>query len=259
MKKKLLILVAVVIASLGIVGAGLSKSVSAASTYNAVELESKCKSWGGGWISSSKRCIVYWTEDRCNSVGGTVAAGGQSGQTKRCVIVPSSGSSSSGSTSGGQSSPAESYNTGATSEQIQTMNSGGSGGGGSGGSGGTADQQIATGGTETQEAMNSNEDNTGGKSCGGVNTSIIECSDNDNEGGGIFAILLIVLNVLTFGVGIAGTLGIVIAGVMYLTARDNEAQIVKAKTMLINIVIGLAAYAVMWAFLQWLLPGGIIK
>lgn len=94
--------------------------------------------------------------------------------------------------------------------------------------------------------------------CGGVDTSVINCDDSGEEGGGIFAILLIVLNVLTFGVGIAGTLGIVIAGIMYLTARDDQGQLVKAKNMLINIVIGLVAYAVMWAFLQWLLPGGII-
>lgn len=94
--------------------------------------------------------------------------------------------------------------------------------------------------------------------CGGVETSVIDCNDSGEDGGGIFAILLIVLNVLTFGVGIAGTLGIVIAGIMHLTARDDQGQLVKAKNMLINIVIGLVAYAVMWAFLQWLLPGGII-
>lgn len=94
--------------------------------------------------------------------------------------------------------------------------------------------------------------------CGGVPTSVIDCDDDGENGNGIFAILLIVLNVLTFGIGIAGTLGIVIAGIMYLTARDDQGQLVKAKNMLINIVIGLVAYAVMWAFLQWLLPGGII-
>ena len=94
--------------------------------------------------------------------------------------------------------------------------------------------------------------------CAGAKTSIINCDENEKEeGGGIFVVINIVLNVMTFGVGIAGTLGIVITGIMYLTARDNEAQMTKAKSRLINIVIGLAAYAVMWAFLQWLLPGGI--
>ena len=99
---------------------------------------------------------------------------------------------------------------------------------------------------------------TGPNCCGGVDTAIIDCDDSGENGNGIFGILLIVLNVLTFGIGIAGTLGIIIAGIMYLTARDDQGQMVKAKNMLINIVIGLVAYAVMWAFLQWLLPGGII-
>ncbi len=89
-------------------------------------------------------------------------------------------------------------------------------------------------------------------------TILTSCEEKeDDEGGGIFCILNIVLEVLTYGIGIAGTLGIVISGVQYLTARDNEAQMTKAKSRLINIAIGLALYAVMWGFLQWLLPGGV--
>ena len=74
---------------------------------------------------------------------------------------------------------------------------------------------------------------------------------------GIFMVLNVILQVLTWGVGIAGTLGIVITGIQYMTAKDNAAQMEKAKHRLIQIVIGLAVYAVMWAFLQWLLPGGV--
>ena len=42
-----------------------------------------------------------------------------------------------------------------------------------------------------------------------------------------------------------------------MTAKDNAGQMAAAKTRLIAIGIGLATYAVIWAFLQWLLPGGI--
>ena len=122
----------------------------------------------------------------------------------------------------------------------------------------TENNVIAAETQSTRESLNSNEDQGTGNSCGGVNTSIINCDNDSSNGGGIFGILLIILNVLTFGIGIAGTLGIVIAGVMYLTARDNEAQVVKAKNMLLNVVIGLAAYALLWAFLQWIIPGGVI-
>ena len=74
---------------------------------------------------------------------------------------------------------------------------------------------------------------------------------------GIFAVLNVILNVLTWGVGIAGTIGIVITGITYMTAKDDVAQMTKAKNRLIQIIIGLVVYAVMWGFLQWLLPGGV--
>lgn len=93
--------------------------------------------------------------------------------------------------------------------------------------------------------------------CGGVDTNIIDCDDDASGGGGIFAVLNVILNVLTWGVGIAGTLGIVITGITYMTAKDDVAQMTKAKNRLIQIIIGLAVYAVMWGFLQWLLPGGV--
>lgn len=86
-----------------------------------------------------------------------------------------------------------------------------------------------------------------------------EGSMESSDGSGIFCVLNIVLEVLTYGVGIAGTLGIIISGVQYLTARDNEAQMTKAKSRIINIVIGIAVYAVMWGFLQWILPGGVFR
>ena len=89
-----------------------------------------------------------------------------------------------------------------------------------------------------------------------LSTSVLDCSDSGN-GEGIFCILNIGLTVLTWGVGIAGTLGIVICGIQYLTARDSVDQAAKAKNRLINIIIGLVVYAVMWGFLTWLIPGGL--
>ena len=90
-----------------------------------------------------------------------------------------------------------------------------------------------------------------------LSVSVLDC--NQTDGSGIFCILNIALTVLTYGVGIAGTLGIVISGVQYLTARDSAEQMTKAKSRIVNIIIGLVLYAVMWAFLQWLIPGGILN
>jgi hypothetical protein len=52
-------------------------------------------------------------------------------------------------------------------------------------------------------------------------------------------------------------LGVVITGYQYMTARDNSAQVMKAKNRLLQIVIGLAIWVVFWGVLQFLLPGGI--
>ena len=93
--------------------------------------------------------------------------------------------------------------------------------------------------------------------CGGVETNIIDCNNDGGEGSGVFAVLNVVLQVLTWGIGIAGTIGIIVTGIQYMTAKDDAAQMAKAKNRLIQIIIGLAVYAVMWAFLQWLLPGGV--
>ena len=103
--------------------------------------------------------------------------------------------------------------------------------------------------------------------CGenGVQTAIIhsdgstECYvDENKDGGGIYKILTIVVNILTIGVGVLGTLGIVIAGTQYLTSSGNDQQMAKAKKRIGEVVIGLIVYGVMWVVLQWLIPGGVL-
>ena len=71
-------------------------------------------------------------------------------------------------------------------------------------------------------------------------------------------ILNMILVVVTTGVGIAAVGSIVFAGILYITARDNVVQVSKAKTMIMNTVIGIIAYILMWAFLEWIIPGGVI-
>ena len=94
----------------------------------------------------------------------------------------------------------------------------------------------------------------------GVETSVLGgegCYEVGNEGEAIYDILELVVNVLTFGVGAAGVLGIVISGVQYMTAGGNETQMTKAKNRIVEVIIGLVAYSVMYVFLQWLIPGGM--
>lgn len=77
-------------------------------------------------------------------------------------------------------------------------------------------------------------------------------------GGGVFEILNLILGILTAGVGIAATVGIVVLSLQYVSARDNEEQAKKARTRMVQVVIGLVVYVLMWSVLEWLMPGGII-
>lgn len=85
-----------------------------------------------------------------------------------------------------------------------------------------------------------------------VETNILPSSANSIDG-----ILKLVLNILVYGVGVAAVIGVVIAGIMYLTARDSEAQVATAKKRLYEVVLGLILWVAMWSLLQWLIPGGI--
>lgn len=73
----------------------------------------------------------------------------------------------------------------------------------------------------------------------------------------IDGMLTLVLKILVYGLGAAATLGVVIAGIMYMTARDNPQQVAVAKKRLIDIVIGLVVWALMYTLLNWLVPGSL--
>lgn len=91
-----------------------------------------------------------------------------------------------------------------------------------------------------------------------VDTNIIGGGQVDvADGQGIYAILRLIVTILTYGLGVAATIGVVIAGVMYLTAKDSPDKVAAAKKRLIEVVLGLVAWAVMAAVLNWLIPGGV--
>ncbi len=97
-------------------------------------------------------------------------------------------------------------------------------------------------------------------SCGGADTTLINCSQ-DNSGGvetnGIWGLLLLVLQILTAGVGVVAVGGIVYAAILYASAEDKSDQVNQAKMIITNIVIGLIAFALMWAGINFLIPGGV--
>jgi hypothetical protein len=75
----------------------------------------------------------------------------------------------------------------------------------------------------------------------------------------IFTLLKNVLQFLAAGVGLAVAGGIIFGGYLYITARANAGQVEKAKTVIINSVVGLLLFVFMYAILQFLIPGGVFN
>lgn len=79
---------------------------------------------------------------------------------------------------------------------------------------------------------------------------------DDGGGCGVFSVLNLVIDIFSIGVGVLATIGIILVGIKYLTAGGNEEQTRKAKQRMLQIVIGIVAYALLYTGAQWLLPGG---
>lgn len=63
--------------------------------------------------------------------------------------------------------------------------------------------------------------------------------------------------VLTALVGIAAIISIIYAGIQYASSADDPGAVSKAKQRIFNTIIGLVAYIFLFAFLNYLVPGGI--
>ena len=93
-----------------------------------------------------------------------------------------------------------------------------------------------------------------------VDTSILsgcDCPDENGQkgkGGAIMSILKLVVEILTVSIGALATVGLGISGIQYLTAGGNEEQTRKAKRRILEIVLGLVAYVLAYAFLNFIIP-----
>ena len=79
------------------------------------------------------------------------------------------------------------------------------------------------------------------------------------DGGALLKLVAFFIKVLSAGIIVLATIGVIVCGVMILTARDNASQAAKAKKRLLDIVIGLIAYALMFTVINFIIPGGIVE
>lgn len=75
----------------------------------------------------------------------------------------------------------------------------------------------------------------------------------------VWGILLLAINILTAGVGIAAVGGLIYGAILWSAAGGNPGQVQKARQIITNVVIGIIAYALMFSFLNFLVPGGIFN
>lgn len=95
-----------------------------------------------------------------------------------------------------------------------------------------------------------------------IKTSILSCTSTGEAGAkgtGLWQILLIAINILTAGVGVLALAGIVYGSVLYTSAGGNQEQVKKAMAIFTNVVIGVVAFAGMYALLNFLVPGGVFN
>jgi len=50
----------------------------------------------------------------------------------------------------------------------------------------------------------------------------------------------------------------VYGSILYTSAGGNPEQVKKARTIFTNVVIGVVAFAGMWALLNFIIPGGVL-
>ena len=80
---------------------------------------------------------------------------------------------------------------------------------------------------------------------------------NDLKSNPIVEDINMIINFLAAGVGIVVVAVIIIGGIQYMTAGDNPQTVAAAKQRIMNGLIALLAFIFSFAFLQWLVPGGV--
>jgi len=67
----------------------------------------------------------------------------------------------------------------------------------------------------------------------------------------------LIINFLSAGVGLIVVGVIIMGGIQYSMAGDSPEALKKAKERIINGLVALFAFMFLYAFLQWLVPGGV--
>lgn len=92
--------------------------------------------------------------------------------------------------------------------------------------------------------------------CSGDNISAT-APEGSEQHCGILKYLQIIINILSGLVGIVVVVAIISGGIQYSMGGDDPQKIQAARSRITNALMALILFTFMYAFLQWLVPGGI--
>ena len=113
----------------------------------------------------------------------------------------------------------------------------------SSGDGDTSGDGNTSGGDGTIADVNSG-------SCATILTAFCDDAGNVDIGG----LIGLIITIFTGMIVLAGTVGIIVCGFMWMTARDNEAQVDKAKKRMLEVVIGIIAWVLLALLANLFIP-----
>ena len=99
----------------------------------------------------------------------------------------------------------------------------------------------------------------GGNTCGSANTFFDWGCNGASDKDSILTVLVTISNWLAAGVVIAVIGGIIYGAIMYATSAGDAAKAKSATEIIRNAFIALVLYFLMWAFLQYIVPGGLFN
>ncbi len=99
----------------------------------------------------------------------------------------------------------------------------------------------------------------GGSTCGSAHTFFDWGCNGADDKDSILTVLVTISNWLAAGVVIAVIGGIIYGAIMYATSAGDAAKAKSATEIIRNAFIALILYFLMWAFLQYIVPGGLFN
>ena len=96
-----------------------------------------------------------------------------------------------------------------------------------------------------------------GKNC--IDTLLFGQVCDNCHGSAIFELVGNCISIISVGVLMLATIGFLIAGVVIITARDNSGKIAEARNRMMQIIIGIAVFALMSIIADFIVPGGVVR